>query len=153
VAVKFVPIIAAGALLHAGLAQRLRQSIQVLVGGATVLIGFGAYMLVYKNVLADFWHATWGFQYHRESPFSIWGLYDWRTAQVVAQIAALALFAFACVRPRARDYRQVAAGMAGTIIVAQLLLQHWFYLYVPWFAGLVIVVMIARREDSSAPLR
>ena len=43
--------------------------------------------------------------------------------------------------------------MAATVIVAQLLLQHWFYLYVPWFAGLVIVVLIARREDASAPIR
>jgi hypothetical protein len=117
-----------------------------------VLLACGAYLLSYKHGLVDFWHATWGFQYHRDSPFSIWGMYHWRTAQVFAQFALLAVLAYACVRPRARDYRQVAAGMAATIIAAQLVLQHWFYLYVPWFAGLVIVVMIARREDKSAPV-
>jgi hypothetical protein len=52
----------------------------------------------------------------------------------------------ACVRPRARDAWQVAAGIAALVIAAQLVTTHWFYLYVPWFLPFVLLACMAQRE-------
>jgi hypothetical protein len=99
-----------------------------------------------------FYDATLGFHAGRESPFSLWGQepgLDWlQTAVKIAvagMVAALAFF------PRRRDAVQVAALAAAALIGLQLATVHWFYLYIVWFAPLVLVALFAAQRDSRDP--
>jgi hypothetical protein len=44
----------------------------------------------------------------------------------------------------------LAAGCAAILIGAELAIEHWFYLYIPWFFPLVMIALLGR---FSAPLR
>ncbi len=59
--------------------------------------------------------------------------------QAAAALLAVAVFFV----PRRRDLVQVAA-LAGAVLIAlQLGVSYWFYLYVAWFAPLVLVAFFA----------
>jgi hypothetical protein len=87
---------------------------------------------------------TLGFQGGRDSPFSIWGLYDLGWLQDVAQVAAV-LFALAFVRAP-RGLVATAAGGAAILIALQLAVPHWFYLYLAWFVPLLLVALVVPRD-------
>ena len=84
--------------------------------------------------------ATIAHQFGRESPFSLW---DWRqyhaglpdlhlvqwALQVLLVVGAVAL-AFV---PRRKSPLQLAALTAALLIGFEIVLTHWFYLYVAWF--------------------
>ncbi len=105
--------------------------------------------------LHTIYERTLAYQSDRESPFSIWGLYgssptgghyqhwlsDARDAVVGAGIAlALAL----AVLPRRADLVGLAAAAAAILIAVQLGIDHWFYLYIPWFFGLVMLALLGQ---------
>ncbi|HVF79153.1 MAG TPA: hypothetical protein VNA28_12725, partial [Solirubrobacteraceae bacterium] len=83
----------------------------------------------------------------RGSPFSIWGLYEgeWldRVQAGVQVLAAAGAIALALV-PRRRDLVGLAALSAAVLIALQLGVSHWFYLYIPWFFGLVMIALLGR---------
>jgi hypothetical protein len=104
------------------------------------------------------WHAarvfydrTVSFQIGRASPFSLWdwgqyhakGLPDLHLAQRVLQVllvvGALALAWF----PRYRSPLRMAALTAAVLIGFELVLTHWFYLYLPWFFPFVVLALVA----------
>jgi len=94
--------------------------------------------------LATFWDRTIAEQGGRDSPFSVWGqdhLLGWLQAVVKAAVVVLAvLVAF---RPRRRDHITVAALGAAVVIAMQLTVDHWFYLYIPWFLPFLLVALLA----------
>jgi hypothetical protein len=94
--------------------------------------------------LSTFWHRTIGEQGGRDSPFSIWGQdhsLGWLQAVVKAAVVALAvLVAF---RPRRRDHVTVAALGAAVVIGMELTVDHWFYLYIPWFLPFLLIALLA----------
>jgi hypothetical protein len=94
--------------------------------------------------LSTFWHRTIGEQGGRDSPFSIWGQdhsLGWLQAGVKAAVVALAvLVAF---RPRRRDHVTVAALGAAVMIGMELTVDHWFYLYIPWFLPFLLIALLA----------
>jgi hypothetical protein len=99
--------------------------------------------------LRTFWDHTILFQAKRGSPFSVWGLYDpdisWLDrAQRIAQGAGAALALALAFVPRRRDLVGLAACSAAVIIALQLGVSHWFYLYIPWFFGLVTIALLGR---------
>jgi hypothetical protein len=49
--------------------------------------------------------------------------------------------------PRRPDHRQVAALGAAVLIVLQLAVTHWFYLYVVWFLPFVLVAMLGAYRE------
>ncbi|HEV2775822.1 MAG TPA: hypothetical protein VGV90_09550 [Solirubrobacteraceae bacterium] len=107
-----------------------------------------------------FWEQTIAFQAERGSPFSIWGLYDpdveWlNVAQRAVQVAAVLLALALAFVPRRRDLVGLAACSAAILLALQLAVSHWFYLYIPWFFGLVMIALLGRFGASSAdaPLR
>ena len=105
--------------------------------------------------LATFWDRTIASQIDRDSPFSVWGqapsLEPLRIAVMVAVAALALLVAF---RPRRKSVAQVAALAAALLIGTQLIAQHWFYLYLVWFAPLVLVAVGALSpQPVSAPAR
>jgi hypothetical protein len=99
--------------------------------------------------LREFWDHTIAFQAKRGSPFSIWGLYDpdvsWLNyAQRAVQAAAVLLALALAFVPRRRDLAGLAACAAAILIALQIGVTHWFYLYVPWFFGLVMIALLGR---------
>jgi hypothetical protein len=108
-----------------------------------------------------FWDRTFGWQLSRESPFSIWdwneypGFPDLHILQTVLKgllVAAAVVLAFF---PRTRNVVQLAALTAALLIGFELVLTHWFYLYIPWFFPFVafaVLVPAALRVAEPEPL-
>jgi hypothetical protein len=95
--------------------------------------------------LSTFWDRTIGNQAGRDSPFSIWGQepsLGWLQAAVKA--LAVGLAALVAFFPRRRDPVTVAALGAAVLIALQLTVDHWFYLYIPWFLPFLFVALLAR---------
>jgi hypothetical protein len=100
--------------------------------------------------LSTFWDRTIGEQGGRDSPFSIWGQdhsLGWLQAIVKAAVVGLALLV--AFRPRRRDHVTVAALGAAVLIGTQLTVDHWFYLYIPWFLPFLLIALLAA---GSVPL-
>jgi len=92
--------------------------------------------------LSMLWERTLGFQQDRRSPFSIWGLYELPDGlQLAAQLLA-AGFAVGAVFLRPAGLTALAALAAAVLIALQLAVDHWFYLYVVWFAPLVWIALL-----------
>jgi len=94
--------------------------------------------------LSTFWHRTLAEQGGRDSPFSIWGQdhsLGWLQAVVKGAVVVLALAV--AFRPRRRDHVTVAALGAAVMIGMQLTVDHWFYLYIPWFLPFLLIALLA----------
>ena len=100
----------------------------------------------------EFWDRTIGNQAGRDSPFSIWGQepsLDWLHTAVKVFAALLALVvAFV---PKRRDLVTVSALGAAVLIAVQLTIEHWFYLYIPWFLPFLFVALLAPRATETEP--
>lgn len=91
-------------------------------------------------------------QLDRTSPFSLWGQLDWLgPLQLVAQALAIGLAVLVAFRPRRRDLLTVAALASAVILAVQITLDHWFYLYVPWFLVPLLVALLARGRGADSP--
>jgi hypothetical protein len=103
-----------------------------------------------------FYNRTFASQLERESPFSIWdwgqyhadGIPDLESVQRVL-IPLVAVFALALFFvPRRKSPLQLAALTAAVLIAFELVLTHWFYLYLPWFFPFVIFAVLAPAARS-----
>jgi hypothetical protein len=116
--------------------------------------------------ISTFFHRTIGSQAGRDSPFSIWGQAHWLGwLQTVVKVGVVGLALLVAFRPRRRDAITVAALGAAVLIALQLTIDHWFYLYIPWFLPFLFVALLCRTatgaggaaggpsEDSSAARR
>lgn len=138
-----------------GLREGLRRprSAVLFTLGFLLAAAMGFWMLFLEPNPLDaarvFWHRTFGYQLGRESPFSIWdwGVYpgypDLSTPQTALKgllIAAAVAFGFF---PRRKSAVQLAALSACLLIGFELVLTHWFYLYIPWFFPLAAFALVA----------
>jgi hypothetical protein len=108
-----------------------------------------------------FWDRTFGWQLSRPSPFSIWdwdeypGYPDLHVLQTVLKgLLLVGAVALAFV-PRTRNVVQLAALTGALLIGFELVLTHWFYLYIPWFFPFVafaLLVPAAVRVAETEPL-
>ena len=108
-----------------------------------------------------FWDRTFGWQLSRPSPFSIWdwdeypGYPDLHVLQTVLKgLLLVGAVALAFV-PRTRNVVQLAALTGALLIGFELVLTHWFYLYIPWFVPFVafaLLVPAAVRVAETEPL-
>jgi hypothetical protein len=94
------------------------------------------------NSLHTIFERTLVYQSNRGSPFSVWGLYGLPGLQRAVQFAAVALALALAAIPRRDDLVGLAAACAAVIIAVQLGIDHWFYLYIPWFFGLVMIALL-----------
>jgi Glycosyltransferase family 87 len=140
---KFAPL-ALGPLYIAHSTRRVRFA----VGMAVVLVLCGLFVLAYGDP-RTFVDRTLGFQASRGSPFSIWGLRGWTTAQTVVQICAVLLAVAVAFVPRRRDLVGLAALTAAVLIGLQLGITHWFYLYIVWFFGPLMVALLGVHGSST----
>jgi hypothetical protein len=95
--------------------------------------------------LHTIYERTIAYQSNRGSPFSVWGLYGGlRGVEIGVEIAAVALALLLAVVPRRPDVIGLAAACAAVLVAIELGLEHWFYLYIPWFFPLVMVALFCR---------
>jgi hypothetical protein len=106
-----------------------------------------------------FYDRTLKTQVTRESPFSFWdwaqyharGIPDLHVVQWVLEgLLVLGAVAAAFV-PRMKTPLQLAALTGALLIGFELVLTHWFYLYIPWFFPFVAFALLANGRSEPAP--
>ena len=105
-----------------------------------------------------FWDRTIPSQVNRHSPFSLWdwrqyhaGLPDLDWLQKALEALLLVGVAVATFLPRRKSPLQLAALTGALLIGFELVLTHWFYLYLPWFFAFVAFAVLAA-EPAPAPV-
>jgi hypothetical protein len=120
---------------------------------ATVFASACALLLVYPAIdpgLAKTWERTIQSQLDRTSPFSIWGQVSWLgPVQTLVMIATVGLGASLALVPRKRTLVQICALSAAVIIATEITLEHWFYLYIAWFYGMLIAAIAPDTADDA----
>jgi glycosyl transferase family 87 len=149
-AAKFAPLALVPLFATSGSRHRWRGALVVALAVALVAVAAFA-PFVPDGGLRAVYDRTLGYQAGRPSPFSIWGqhlgLSDVWTAAKVLVVALAVAVAFV---PRNKTPVQVAALGAAVLVALELVVSHWFYLYVVWFAPFVLVALFAlyRGEDG-----
>jgi uncharacterized membrane protein len=99
--------------------------------------------------LHQLYDRTLGFQITREAPVTIWGQDPaLGTLHTVVELAVVNFAALLLLFPARKSPLQLAALGAAVLIAVQIAAVYWFYLYVLWFAPLVLVALFARFEDD-----
>jgi hypothetical protein len=150
---KFAPLALAPLLATHGLAElsparrmRALALYALAFAGTVALVSIPA---LSHDSLHTIYERTFVYQSNRGSPFSVWGLYGLQSLETFAEIAAVALALLLAFVPRRPDVVGLAAACAAVIIAEQLGIEHWFYLYIPWFFGAVIVALLGALSDPS----
>jgi hypothetical protein len=141
-----------------------RQQLLYLAGLA-LATALGFWMLFLEpdplHAARVFWDRTFGWQLSRPSPFSIWdwneypGYPDLHVLQTVLKALLLVAAVALAFVPRTRNVVQLAALTGALLIGFELVLTHWFYLYIPWFFPFVafaVLVPAAVRLAEPEPL-
>jgi hypothetical protein len=151
---KFAPLALAPLLATHGLADlsfarraRALALYALAFAGTIALVSIPA---LSHDSLHTIYERTFVYQSNRGSPFSVWGLYGLQNVESFAEIAAVALAVMLAILPRRPDVVGLAAACAAVIIAEQLGIEHWFYLYIPWFFGVVIVALFGALSDPSS---
>jgi hypothetical protein len=134
--------------------RRPRAKLAFVAGFAIATFAAFSILLFEPNPLHAarvFWDRTLGFQIGRESPFSLW---DWRqyhargipnlhAVQWMLEGLLLVGTIAAYFVPRRKGPLQLAALTGALLIGFELVLTHWFYLYIPWFFPFVAIALLA----------
>jgi len=156
---KFAPLVVAP-LWATYPARRIRPTALFLAAfAAATLAAFWLLLLEPDplDALSTFWdHTVWN-QFERDSPFSLWdwrqyhaGLPDLHVAQRVLQGLLLAGAVALAFVPRRKSPLQLAALTGAILIGFEIVLTHWFYLYVAWFFPFVAFALLADNERGVA---
>jgi hypothetical protein len=142
-----VPLLATHGLREAGAGRRARQlALFALAFAATAAVA--AIPALSHDSLHTIYERTIAYQADRGSPFSVWGLYGGLGgAQLAVEIFAAALALVLAVIPRRADIVGLSAACAAVLIATQLGIEHWFYLYIPWFFALVMLALLGGLSD------
>ncbi len=134
------PLFATHGLRELPLGRRLRAlALYALAFCATVAVV--SIPALAHDSLHEIYERTVVYQSNRGSPFSVWGLYGLRGWQTVVQVGAVLLALALAVVPRRVGLPALAAAAAAILIALQLGIEHWFYLYIPWFFPLVLLAL------------
>ena len=143
VAAKFSPA-ALVPLFARGISPPGARAVGVFAAAVTVVLAAAFLPFLPDGGFREIYDRTVGYQLSRESPFSVWGQKDGLEPLHTALKVAAALLAIAVAFvPRRRTLPQVAALGAAVVIAVQLVVTHWFYLYVVWFLPFVLVALFA----------
>ena len=152
-AAKFVPLLLLP--LFATAADNPRRWRHVLLTAVCAGVAIAATFVPFipHGGVKTVWQHTVGYQAGRASPFSIWGEHpslQWllTTLRVATVVLALAVM----VVPRRRSVSQVAALGGAILIATEICTHHWFYLYIVWFAPLVLYALFAEAAPAPAPV-
>ena len=159
----------AGRFFYKGAAQKKRErsgrlhrltALRLPRSTATRILYFGtvfasacALLLLYPAIdpgLAKTWERTIQSQLDRTSPFSIWGQVSWlQPLQTALMVGTVAFASALALIPTKRTLVQIAALSAAVIIATQITLEHWFYLYIAWFFGMLIAAIAPDTADDA----
>jgi hypothetical protein len=144
---KFAPLALTPLLATHGLGQlpSLRRKALALMLFAGAFLLTAALVLIpafTHDSLHTIYERTFVYQSNRNSPFSVWGLYGLHGWETVVEAAAVAFAVLIALVPRRADVVGLAAACAAVLIATQLGIEHWFYLYIPWFFGLVMLALL-----------
>jgi hypothetical protein len=156
---KFAPLLLAP--LWASYPERRGRPTGLFAAGflAATAAAFSILLLEPSPVHAAsvFWDRTLGWQIGRDSPFSIWdwrqyhaGLPDLHLLQWMLEGALVAGAIAAYFVPRRKSPLQLAALTAALLLGFELVLTHWFYLYLPWFFPFAAFAVLA---PAAEPVR
>jgi hypothetical protein len=150
--------------LWASYPSSLRRPGQKLAfgGGFVLATALGFWILLLEpdplHAARIFWDRTFGWQLSRPSPFSIWdwdqypGYPDLAHVQTGLKIALLVAALVVYFVPREKNLIQLAA-LSGVLMIGfELVLTHWFYLYIPWFFPFVAFAALAPLAPKTAPV-
>ena len=127
------------------------RPVALFVTAFVVVLGLMLILPVIDPGIGTFYDRTIKSQIDRTSPFSVWGQdqsLEWLQTGVKAFAIGLALLV--AFLPRRRSLAQVAALAAAVMIAVELTAEHWFYLYIPWFFGLLLAGLAAATRPSSS---
>jgi hypothetical protein len=151
---KFASLVVAPLwLTYPGPVRRLRPSLAFVGGFLLVTAAAFSILLLEPSVVRaaeDFYHRTLENQIERNSPFSLWdwgqyharGLPDLHVVQRVLQVLLVVGAVAAGFVPRRKTPLQLAALTGALLIGFELVLTHWFYLYIPWFFPFVAFAVL-----------
>ncbi|HUA12681.1 MAG TPA: glycosyltransferase 87 family protein [Solirubrobacteraceae bacterium] len=128
--------------------RRLRTQMVALVGvGLLVAVVVGALpALLHGPSLATVWERTVGFQQERDSPFSLWGLYNIRFMVKVVGVLAILFSLGLCFWTYRSGVAVLAAASAASVLAVEMALEYWIYFYIVWFFAPLLVALIAGNE-------
>lgn len=148
---KFAPVLLGPMFLTHE--RRLRPALLFAGGFVAVTVAAMLWPAIDPG-LKTFYDRTIASQAGRNSPFSIWGqapsLEPIRIGLLVLTGAASLFFA---IYPRRKSLAQLASLAAALMLLLQLTLHHWFYLYIVWWYPLLLIALAALPEVPDAPPR
>ena len=140
-------------MTYPGPVRRLRAALAFAAGFlVATLAAFAVLLLDGHPVQAaqTFYHRTLETQINRESPFSLWdwaqyharGIPDLHVVQRVLEVMLVVGAVAAAFVPRTNAPLQLAALNGALLIGFEIVLTHWFYLYIPWFFPFVVFALL-----------
>jgi hypothetical protein len=135
-------------------ARRPRRVVLALAGFALATAAVFSVLLLEPSpahAARVFFDRTVDFQVGRDSPFSLWdwgqyhakGLPNLQLVQRVLQVLLVVGAVAVAFVPRRRSPLRMAALTAAILIGFEVVLTHWFYLYLPWFFPFVALALVA----------
>jgi hypothetical protein len=125
------------------------------LGGFAIATALSFWVLLLEpnplHAARTFWDRTIPTQIDRHSPFSLWdwaqyhaaGVPNLHIVQQILQVALVAGAIAAALFPRRKSPLQLAALTGALLIGFEVVLTHWFYLYLPWFFAFVAYAVLA----------
>ncbi len=148
-AAKFAPIALAPLFATGRGESRTRSWAWFSIAFATIVLALVLPFIPAKGGFDTFWSQTIGFQFTRESPFSIWGQNPGLDGLLTfVKLGAAALAVAVAFVPRRRSTAQVAALGAAVLIATQVVAIHWFYLYIDWFLPFALVALFCEYRTA-----
>jgi hypothetical protein len=152
---KFAPLALAPLLatdaLRASSPRRRPLTFALFLAGFVIAGALALTPALLHDSLHTIYSRTIDYQSNRGSPFSLWGLYGLHGLEHVVEGVAFALAIVLALVPRRQDMVGLAAGCAAILIGTQLGIEHWFYLYIPWFFPLVMLALLGSYEQPLTP--
>jgi hypothetical protein len=152
---KFFSLIVAPLWLTYPDVRRLRTTAPRFVAGFALATVAAFSVLLLDPDLIDtgrlFFERTVESQVTRESPFSLWdwgqyhaaGIPDLHLVQLVLEGLLVVGAVAVAIVPRRKSPLQLAALTGALLIGFEIVLTHWFYLYIPWFFPFAAIALLA----------
>ena len=152
---KFATLVVAPLwLTYPGPVRRPRPAFAFVAGFVVAtVVAFSVLLLDAHPVQAaqTFYDRTLKTQITRESPFSLWdwgqyharGIPDLHVVQRVLEVLLVVAALVVAFIPRTKTPLQLAALTGALLLGFELVLTHWFYLYIVWFFPFVAFTVLA----------
>ena len=104
--------------------------------------------IMYRGVSVNrFIERTLIYQARRTSDFSMWSYLDLPAIRVILSVSVVCLFVAMALRSQDRSWKQSVAGIVACLIAVQLIASYWFFMYIAWFVGPLVLYFAAIRFE------